>query len=70
MKWLLPVGVAAAGLAVAGRRGTREQAARFREDLRRGMDEREAQLRAVLAKDTKLALPGERLDDARAIEGR
>ncbi|MFC6707371.1 hypothetical protein [Flexivirga alba] len=71
MKWLLPVTVAAAGVAFASRPDTREQVARFREDVRNGMGAREAQLREVLAMDTHLTLPGERVTtDARAIEGR
>ncbi|GGB32898.1 hypothetical protein GCM10011492_24370 [Flexivirga endophytica] len=75
MKWLLPVTVAAMGVAFASRRGTREEAARFRDDVRHGMGAREAQLREVLAMDTHLTLPGERVadgrdTDARAIEGR
>lgn len=70
MKWLLPLGAVAAGAVFASRRSTREQAARFRDDVRLGMGAREAQLREVLAMDTHLTLPGERVDDARAIEGR
>ncbi|HWC22031.1 MAG TPA: hypothetical protein VG502_06995 [Flexivirga sp.] len=70
MKWLVPMAVAAAGVALASRHGTREQAARFRDDVRQGMGAREAQLREVLAMDTHLTLPGERVDGTRAIEGR
>lgn len=70
MKWLFPVTVAVAGVAFASRRDARQQMAGFRDDVRRGMGTREAQLRAVVAMDTHLALPGERVDDMRAIEGR
>lgn len=71
MKWLVPAALAATGVALVSRRGTREQVARFRDDVRQGMGARETQLREVLAMDTHLTLPGERLaDDARAIEGR
>ena len=69
MKWLLSMTVAAGGVVLASRSGTREQVARFRDDVRHGMGAREAQLREVLAMDTHLTLPGERLD-VRAIEGR
>ena len=69
MKWLVPVTAAAAGIALVSRRGTREQVTRFRDDVRQGMGARETQLREVLAMDTHLTLPGERVD-ARAIEGR
>lgn len=70
MKWLLPAGAAVVGVAFASRRETREEIARFRQDVRHGMQDREAQLREVLAMDTHLTLPGERVTDARAIEGR
>ena len=71
MKWVVPITVAAAGVAIASRRSTREQVVRFRDDVRLGMGAREAQLREVLAMDTHLTLPGEPVaTDARAIEGR
>ncbi|MBB2891284.1 hypothetical protein [Flexivirga oryzae] len=70
MRWLIPVGVVAAGAAVASRPAVREACARFSRDVRVGMGTREAQLREVLAMDTHLTLPGEQVDGARAIEGR
>ncbi|GAB3498324.1 hypothetical protein [Flexivirga lutea] len=70
MKWWVPAVLVATGVAFAGRRAGREEATRFRADVRRGMAQREAQLREVLAADTRLTLPGERIDGARAIEGR
>lgn len=69
MKWLFPLTAAAAGVALVRQRDMRAQAARFRDDVRQGMVAREAQLHEVLARDTHLTLPGERVD-ARAIEGR
>jgi len=70
VRWLLPLGVAAAGAAVASRPAVRAACARFSRDVRAGMDTREAQLREVLAMDTHLTLPGEQVHVARAIEGR
>lgn len=70
MRGLLTVGAIAAGAAVMSRRGTRDTFARFRRDVRQGMDARENQLREIVAMDTHLALPGERVVGARAIEGR
>lgn len=70
MKWLLPAGAVLAGAALASCQSARDAVARFRRDVRDGMDTREAQLREVLAMDTHLTLPGERGGDVRAIEGR
>ncbi|WP_446663407.1 hypothetical protein [Flexivirga sp. B27] len=69
MKWLIPIGAIAIGAVIASRPSTREQVAGFRDEVRNGMGEREAQLREVLAMDTHLTLPGEKVDEARAIEG-
>ena len=70
MKWLLAAGAVLTGAVLATRAPARDAFARFRRDVRDGMDTREAQLREVLAMDTHLTLPGERVRDARAIEGR
>ena len=70
MRWLLPAGVVVAAAVLVGGRRTRDALGDFRHDVRDGMDAREAQLREVLAMDTHLTLPGERVVDARAIEGR
>jgi chromosome condensin MukBEF MukE localization factor len=67
---LLSAGLVLGGAVLVSRPRARDAVDRFRRDVRDGMDAREAQLREVLALDTHLTLPGERVNDARAIEGR
>jgi len=70
VKWLVPIGAVVTGAAVVASPGVREAYQGFRRDIRTGMAVRERQLREVLARDTRLTLPGEQLHEARAIEGR
>ncbi len=69
MKWAL-VATGAAVAAIGASRPVRRSAGGFVRDIQTGMAQRESQLRQALAVDTHLTLPGERTDDARAIEGR
>lgn len=67
MKWVGVLGAAGAVAALAAARPLRDQAREFAGEVRSGMAEREGQLRETLAIDTGLTLPGERVDDSRAL---